>query len=250
MIWCIIALLVIMGLIIYAIVHEKESFVAQTPEINAACLFACANFDPDDYAVVYDHSTDIPFYIIHNGPLTDDAKKATTLPNVTIDERENEGWDLGAWKYGINKYYNELSNYSHVILANNSCIYANNWRELLANGFGYDMYGHLKYSCSDDPNGFNLMSWHTIVSNKLFTSKDFKDWFDKLTPTSRDYCIEQHETKFAKHFNDLGYTVGISAYNGKLGYVGGMLKKKEKTPKTEKALRRWMNDYTPPYIYY
>ena len=250
-------ILIIFALVIIAIVimcictKDHECFKAYTPEINAACLFAVSNFDADDYQVVKDHSSDIHFYIINNGPPTNYLTEASKLPNVTVESRENTGWDLGAWKYGLNKFYKELSRYTHVIIANNSCIYANTWREWLAMSMDYDLYGHLNYDKkSKNKDNFTLMSWFVVVSHRLFNDKSFKEWFDNLKPDSRQYCIDNHETKFAEHFERKGFKVGIGAYNGKLGFVGGMLKKKEKTDKLVSDLKEWSAKHVPYYRFY
>lgn len=243
---------IILALIILCIcVPTRECFVATTPEINAACLFAVSSFDADDYRVVKDHSMDIHFYIVNNGPITDYLESAAELPNVIIETRENTGWDLGAWKHGLNVFYRDLSRYTHVILANNSCIYANNWREWLAMSMDYDLYGHLRYDTqSKNKDNFTLMSWFVIVSHRLFVDPLFKKWFDNLKPDSRQYCIDNHETKFAEYFESKGFKVGIGAYNGKLGYVGGMLKKKEKTNKLINDLNEWTANHSPYYTFH
>ncbi len=247
----IIAGVMILVLIVLCIcVPDRECFRASTPEINAACLFAVSSFDEDDYHVVKDHCNDIHFYIVNNGPGTQYLKDAELLPNVIVETRENKGWDLGAWKHGLNKFRNELSHYTHVILANNSCIYANTWREWLAMSMDYDLYGHIKHDKrSKNKDNFTMLSWFVIVSKNLFNDEVFKKWFDDLKPGSRKYCIDHHETKFAEYFDSKGFKVGIGAYNGKLGCIGGMLKKKEKNDKLLENLKEWSARHVPYYTF-
>jgi lipopolysaccharide biosynthesis protein len=168
---------------------------------------------------------------------------------VKLSERENKGWDLAAWKYGMKKYEHELSTYDYVILANNSCIYANNWRELLVGAIGYDMYGHLSNDSMVKKRYF-LMSWFIIISKRLFNSSAFKEYFKQLNPTNRDYCIHNHEIRFMDYFKNKGYKIGLFAYKGMFGAGNGMLKKKERTPEKEDDLKEWMNNYTPKYTYH
>lgn len=244
--------LIIIALIVLCIcVPDRECFKASTPEINAACLFAVSTFDEDDYQVVKDHCNDIHFYIVNNGSVTQYLKDAELLPNVIVEMRENKGWDLGAWKYGLDKFRDKLSQYTHIILANNSCIYANTWREWLAMSMDYDLYGHIKHDKrSKNKDNFTMLSWFVIVSQKLFNDEVFKKWFDDLKPDSRKYCIDHHETKFAEYFDRKGFKVGVGAYNGKLGCVGGMLKKKEKNDKLVENLKEWSTRHVPYYNFH
>lgn len=241
--------LVILIIMCFLLRDQRETFKATTPDIRAACLFAVSNFDADDYRTVKDNSTDIPFFIINNGPLNEEVKKTEKLPNVKVSARENSGWDLAAWKYGIEKYGNELSSYDYVILANNSCIYANNWRELLVGAIGYDMYGHLNKDITENDR-YYLMSWFIIVSKKLFNSSSFREYFNSLNPMDRDYCINNHEIRFTDYFKNKGFKIGMFAYEGKFGAVNGVLKKKERTAERTKYLNEWMDEYKPKYTYH
>ena len=135
-------------------------------------------------------------------------------------------------------------------MANNSCIYSNDWREHLVDSKGYDIYGHITTDKLAKGTNVAVLSWFMIISNKLFNDARFRKWYKDLQPTDRKYCIDNHETKFADHFDKLGFNIGVISYKGKFGNTKGMLKKKEKTKKTENALRRWMNEYVPPYIYF
>ena len=102
-----------------------ESFTVPETTINAAILFACFKINEHDYAFIEKWYKDIDFYVVVNGEPTEwDSKVIELIGNDRYLNRENKGYDVFAWKTGINTWRDKLNGYDLVGLVNNSCIYA------------------------------------------------------------------------------------------------------------------------------
>lgn len=73
------------------------------------------------YLLSLDEVSDI--VIISNSPICDNDKKKIQDHNWTVVERENTGYDFGAWKYAVSEYRDRIKEYDEIVLVNNSCFF-------------------------------------------------------------------------------------------------------------------------------
>ena len=201
---------------------KHESFTVPETNINAAILFACFKINEHDYAFIEKWHKDIDFYVVVNGDPTEwDSKVIELIGNDRYFNRENKGYDVFAWKTGINIWRDKLNEYDLVGLVNNSCIYAFDLKDLFTKAHGYDMYGVYQHSGYPFVIGSMLFahdrflhSYFIIISKQLFSSEDFtKYWDSKKKIYGHDHAVLTHEKPFAKHFEKLGYRIGVYSCN-------------------------------------
>ncbi len=59
--------------------------------------------------------------VISNSGISENDRKRIQSNNWKVLERNNTGYDFGAWKYAITSYKEMIKEYDEVVLANNSC---------------------------------------------------------------------------------------------------------------------------------
>ena len=189
-----------------------ESFAVPAKEVNGAVLFAVYEFDEDDYEFVKRWYEDIDFYVVVNGDPTEwDAKIIDLIGSECYIKRPNIGYDAWAWKEGLAAWKSQLAEYDLVGLVNNSCIYAVDMKKLFEHAIDYDMYGLYQdvprlYSCSGQ---HFLQSYCIIINKRLFTTKAFSDYWDRLPKIATfKQAVRLHECRFTDHFYNLGYKIG------------------------------------------
>ena len=186
-----------------------ESFTVPETTINAAILFACFKINEHDYAFIEKWYKDIDFYVVVNGEPTEwDSKVIELIGNDRYLNRENKGYDAGAWKAGIYKWKEHLNGYDLVGLVNNSCIYKVNLHSIFLHANDYDLYSLGQTLVQ--PFIWFLNAYFIVISKRLFTSDDFMKYWDKL-PNTNGYVrsATRHEWRFANHFKRLGYKCGV-----------------------------------------
>lgn len=197
----------------------REAFTVPAKDINSAIIFACYRIDSYDYEFIKKWHKTATFYVVVNGDPTDWDQKVKSLDGVRYMLRENEGYDTTAWKVAMERWREELNAYDSVVLANNSCIYAIDLIDVLTKADGYDMYGLYAHSKTMNPLDLNitagrfLHTYFIVVGRDLYNSDDFKEYWDGM-PRIRnhtDACIK-HENRFSKHFDKLGYRIGVYMY--------------------------------------
>lgn len=206
----ILTILLIIIIILYLLKPSLDKFTVPSRKINPCCIYVCYKIDELDYKFISKHNNIIKFYVVNsideNNQPNEFSNKIRKLNNVVYIERPNNGWDTTAWKETILKYYNDLSKYDLVILANNSNSYDFDLRKLCAHAIDYDMYG-LK-----DANDYwnHFQSYFIVIHKHLFTSDDFKNYWKNMPQiNNREDAIHQHELKFKPHFDNLGYKLGV-----------------------------------------
>lgn len=156
---------------------------------------------------------------VSNGPVNN--LEESSLPSIVdeIYERENEGFDVWAYKKGLEKAgWEELQNYDELILLNFTNfgpIYP--FSEMFAEtdqydvdfwgitehyGHDYDPYQKCKYKYIPR----HIQSSFIAIRRSLFASRDFQQYWEDM-PMIHDYAeaICYHEAIFTEDFTRKGY---------------------------------------------
>ncbi len=133
-------------------------------------------------------------------------------------ERENEGYDVAAFRHGIIHTGKEaLQQYNQLILVNDTNIGPFRDLEEVFSEFNSDQLDFWGISMGEeqlDFTGYNpygkipkhLQSYFVVIENSLLRYEGFYDYWEKLSDTdSRNKAIGKHETVFAKYFYDRGF---------------------------------------------
>lgn len=232
--------------------QTEEAFRVPAKDINAAIIFACYHIDKYDYEFVKRWHKTATFYVVVNGDSTEWDQKVKSLDNVRYAIRENEGYDVGAWKDAMKRWGNELKNYDTVVFSNNSCIYALDLRDFLTKADGYDMYGlyphsRVKYALLRvfDKKFRFLHTYFIAIGKSLYNSKDFKDYWDDLPviKTHDEACV-RHECRFSDYFDALGYRIGVYIYPVKAEWVYDDDPRQDNAPYKREFVKRKADDST------
>lgn len=166
---------------------------------------------------------------VHNGPLEAQSHAGVAALGVEIIERENVGFDVWAYKAGIERVgYDELARLDELLLVNHTFygpLYP--WEESFAKvPDDCDFWG-LSAHAEQTPNPFtgsgvlpyHLNSHFIAVRQPMLGSADFRSYWTNLPPidTYTD-SILKHEAVFTQHFRERGYRhfamVDPSDYSG------------------------------------
>lgn len=229
-----------------------EAFTVPSKEINSAIIFACYHIDKYDYEFVKKWHKIVTFYVVVNGEPTEWDQRVKALDNVHYMIRDNEGYDVGAWKDAMKRWDNVLKTYDSVIFSNNSCIYAIDLRDFLTKADGYDMYGLYPHSRVKHAvlrlfdNSFRFLhTYFIMIGKQLYNSNDFKEYWDNLPKirTHDEACL-RHECRFSKHFDDLGYRIGVYIYPVKAEWVYDDDPRQDNAPYKREFVKRKADDST------
>lgn len=206
--------------------------------INAACLYAAYNIDSHDVAFILKYSKDIPFFIVNNGKLSNEADKLKNKRNIQIITRPNEGYDAGAWKFGMNHY--DLSSYDLIVFMNNSCIISADLLRLCEHAIDYDLYSYgFSYELYRKPyDNPHLHAYMFFVNKRLYNTPQFKSFWDSIDERSCDHegSVQNIEYRLKPYFESKHFKVGAytffdveDTYKYKLNdaFCPEMLKKRE-----------------------
>lgn len=161
--------------------------------------------------------------IVVNGSLSnDDEKKLRNYGKVIV--RENIGYDVAAFRYGIQELKKDILNQSdELLLVNDTNIgpifdlestfekmsnekldfWGISYGEQQTDITGYNPYGYIPE---------HLQSYFIVVEKSMFNSKYFYKYWNGLSDTSsRNKAIGKHETVFTKYFSDKGFVHGAVA---------------------------------------
>lgn len=204
-IFVIIFVVIIISILVIVCKKNKESFIVPSKNIDVALIFACYNIDLLDYNFINKYKNKIKIYVINSGNISEYGEKLKHDSEIMFITRENKGWDTTAWKEIIFKYYQKLSNYDLIILANNSCRYDFDLIKLCQQASFYDMFGLVRSREITE----HLQTYFIIIHNHLFKTKDFQNYWKNIPEIrNRNDAIKYHELSFMKYFNDLGYKIG------------------------------------------
>lgn len=174
----------------------------------------------DDYMLYLLHSMK-PFVehtvLVSNGPLTKESEIAVSSIVDELIIRENEGFDVWAYKTGIEHIgYDNLKLYDELILYNHT-FYGpifpfsemfDKMQMLPVDFWGISMHGRM------EPNPFtrkgvlpaHINSHFIAIRKPMLISKAFQSYWDNMDSiVSYEDSILKHESKFTEHFSNLGY---------------------------------------------
>lgn len=191
---------------------RPEEFEFPACTINAACLYAAHNIEQVDVEFILKYSQRIPFYIINNGDLTDAGKQLEKCENIKLLVRENKGYDAGAWKDGMKKWWKELTCYDLVLFINNSCVYGIDLYRFCMHAIDFDLYTHgFTWLRGKKPHPYpHFNTYMYSFHRRLFNSQDFCDYWDAIDSNKGGHneAVYKNEYILQKYFKDRGYKLG------------------------------------------
>ena len=155
--------------------------------------------------------------VVVNGQLHDDD--INCLENYgRVLTRDNKGYDTAAFREGIFAFgKDKLKDYDQLLLVNDTNIgpmrdlsqvfqeMADKRLDFWGISFGEEQEDVTK----ENPYGYipkHLQSYFLVIEKLMLNDDAFYEYWTHLTDTdSRDKAIGRHETRFTKHFADLGY---------------------------------------------
>ena len=155
--------------------------------------------------------------VVVNGQLhDDDINTLETYGRVLT--RDNKGYDTAAFREGIFAFgKDKLKDYDQLLLVNDTNIgpmrdlsqvfqeMADKQLDFWGISFGEEQEDVTK----ENPYGYipkHLQSYFLVIEKLMLNDDSFYEYWSHLTDTdSRDKAIGRHETRFTKHFADLGY---------------------------------------------
>ena len=186
------------------------------------CIFSF--YDPhgvvDDYVLYFlnalrEHVDTILFY--SNGPLARESNAALRNTVTEVIVRPNVGFDVLAYKEGLQKVrFGEGSDYDEILMVNHTC-----YGPLFPFG---ELFGAMQKRNCDfwgvtahlamTPNPFTgtgYLPYHlntnfVAVRSEMFRSASFKSYWQQIEGKgSYESAIMEHEASFTEHFTKLGY---------------------------------------------
>jgi lipopolysaccharide biosynthesis protein len=240
LLWISLIICVLVLVLTYILHRPREKFTTKPRNINVACLYAAHNITAEDVAFILKYSNDIPFYIINNGDLSRHAEQLINKPNIKITARENNGYDAGAWKFGMKHYKEYLNKYEMIIFMNNSCIFGVDLLRLCEHAIDYDLYSYgFSYELYRKPYATpHLHAYLFFVNKRLYKSPDFANHWDNIDENSCDHdeSCNRNEYRLKSFFESRGYKVGsyiffdvedTYKYTEKDRYSNEIIKKRE-----------------------
>ena len=161
--------------------------------------------------------------VVCNGKLTNEGRSKFETVSDDILVRENVGFDVWAYKEGMEYYgWHKRSAYDEMILLNFTNfgpVYplkemfdemdkrdADFWGIVMRYGFPHDPYKKCKYGYIPD----HVPSSFMVIRNSMLCSNDFKSYWDNICPiNSYEESICYHEAIFTKDFSKKGYKYSL-----------------------------------------
>lgn len=154
--------------------------------------------------------------IVCNGKLTPEGRRKLEKITDDIFVRENEGYDMEAWRQGILK--KNLSEYDELILFNNSFygpfypfaeIFDKMDKESDADFWGITIHGKMRDDLNLCPYGYipeHIQSYFLVIRKRMLHSPEFLDYWQNLKkPENFQEAIRLNEVCFTKIFFDKGF---------------------------------------------
>lgn len=171
-------------------------------------------------------------FVICNCELESKSREKLNSYGFIVIERENVGFDVYAWRYAIEQIgWENLKEIDELILCNYTCygpVYPFSEMFDIMNNRHCDFWGAVKHPEQPAyllPNGEgyiyeHIMSYFIVVRNGMLSSEDFKDYWQYMPEiNTKSEAVGYNETKFTKHFEDLGYIsdsyVDLADYKGR-----------------------------------
>jgi len=162
--------------------------------------------------------------VVSNGPLTAQSRALFGKYTSEIIVRPNEGFDVWAYKTGLEHVgWEELAAYDEVVLLNFTIMGpVHPFSETFAamESKDVDFWGITKFGEVDyDPTGCNpygylpehVQSHFTVYRKRFLASAELRAYWDSVPAiSSYDETVGLHESYFTKHFADMGFTWAVS----------------------------------------
>ena len=172
-------------------------------------------------------------HIVVNGKLTDDSRCRFQSISDAVQERENTGFDVWAYKEAMEAIgADKLKDYDELILCNFTCygpVYP--FEEMFAqmekrdcSFWGVTKHPEQKNFLLPNKEGWiyeHLMSHFIVIRRDMFTSGAFRYYWDTMRPIrTKVESTAYHETQFTKYFEDIGYKsdsyIDLKDYKGRV----------------------------------
>lgn len=199
--------------------------------------------------------------VVFNGKVSDAGRKKLEDVCVGLLERENEGFDVWAYKTGIEYYgFEKLVQYDELIMMNHTIMGPVFPLEEMFDAMGQkdlDFWGITKFHeySAGDPFGTicygyipeHIQSHFIAVRQRLLKSKDFQDYWREM-PKINNYleAVGFHEAIFTKKFADMGYKWDVYSDLGDFSHNPIICAPRELFEKTRCPIfkrRSFMQDY-------
>lgn len=160
--------------------------------------------------------------VISNSPLTEAGRAKLELVADAVWERENVGFDVGAYKEALDRFGHEnLAEFDELILMNYTFFgpigsFDPLFEDMDARALDFwgitehgEVVPHPRTGVGSMPR--HIQSHWIAVRRSLFTSDAFRSyWHEMPTITSYDESIDLHEARFTPHFSGLGFTFDVA----------------------------------------
>jgi rhamnosyltransferase len=198
--------------------------------LKRACVFVF--FDEDgiadrciDYYLKALHDVTERIIIVSNSKINADTRALFQTHTDEIIVRDNVGYDIYAWKTGLEHIgFDNLKDYDEIILANDSVfgpIYPLRDMFDVMTPKNLDFWGVTKHPQHDEDftekntHGYlpeHIQSYFTVFSKSLLGTRDFADLWNTLPPINNlQDAIGIYETAVTKYFADRGFIYGVYA---------------------------------------
>lgn len=200
--------------------------------------------------------------VVSNGELEPDSKKKVTDTGVILKERENAGFDVWAYKYGIEQYgFEKLLAYDEVIMMNFTIMGPVFPLEEMFDTMAkkdLDFWGITKFHeySAGDPFGTicygyipeHIQSHFIAVRRSLIEKEEFQKYWIEM-PMIHNYleAVGYHEAIFTKKFADMGYKWDVYSDLGDFSHNPVMCAPKELLEETRCPIfkrRSFMQNYS------
>lgn len=150
-----------------------------------------------------------------NGTVTEESKEKLKKYSSLVFERENIGFDSGAYKYAIEHYgYEKLREYDELILANFTMfgpIFSpqelfNTMEKRDCDFWGITKHPAIDHFLAETKVDDHIQSYFLVYKKNILCSKDFEEYWNTLqTATTYEEAIAFHELRTTKFFEERGY---------------------------------------------
>lgn len=158
---------------------------------------------------------------ITNSNLSEDNLNLINQYVDKVIQRENIGFDFGAWKDGLNEVgFKNLESYDELYLINNSCygpIYDLNTVICDMEEENIDFWGITSFPYSSDGSYLNrdhidehIQSYFMVFNKRVFLSKYFKGYWNEMKPLNEfKDAIAEGETKLTHYLKEKGFSYSV-----------------------------------------
>ena len=154
----------------------------------------------DDYVV---HYLDIlkkfvsKIVFVSDGVIEEKYKqKISTICDDVICKEHGE-YDFGSYKRGVQKIAGEISNYSDLILVNDSCFLVDDIHRIfleMEKKENIDFWGLTENSADKSLNNYHLQSYFLVLRQSVFLSEIFIDFISSIKKQSnKEMIIKEYE---------------------------------------------------------